>query len=98
MEDPYKVLGIGPDADPDQIRGRYLALVRQHPPERDPEKFAAVREAYDQLRDPVVNLERRLFSLDWAETIETLLVAEGQQLSQKPIPTEVLLSLGNTSS
>ena len=98
MEDPYRVLGIGVDADPDQIRGRYLALVRQHPPERDPEKFAAIREAYDQLRDPVVNLERRLFSLNWTETIETLLAAEGQRLSQRPIPTDVLLSLGDSSS
>ena len=94
MDDPYEVLGIGLDASAEEIRSRYLTLVRAHPPERDPERFAAVREAYDQLRDPVTSLERRLFSLTWTQNLESLLAAEQERLSQKPIPTERLLSLG----
>ena len=37
IDDPYVVLGIGPEADEKQIRQRYLQLVREHPPERDPQ-------------------------------------------------------------
>ena len=48
MNDPYSLLGIEPDADDETIRRRYLELVRQFPPEHHPEKFAAVRAAYER--------------------------------------------------
>lgn len=96
MGDPYEVLGLGSSATPAEIRDRYLKLVRAHPPERDPEKFAAIHEAYDQLRDPVVSLENRLFSLTWSETLEDLLAEEERRVSERPVPTDVLLSLGES--
>ena len=46
------LLGVAADAGEAQIRAAYLAKVRQHPPDRDPEQFERVRDAYDQLRDP----------------------------------------------
>jgi DnaJ-class molecular chaperone len=95
MDNPYEVLQVNPNASPEEIRRRYLTLVREHPPERDPERFAAIRAAYDQVRDPVVSLERRLFDLTWTDTLDSLLAAEQRRLSQQPIPTDVLLSLGN---
>ena len=64
MSDPYEVLGLADDADEAEIRRRYLELVRQSPPDREPERFAAVRAAYDEVRDPVRRLEAQLFRVD----------------------------------
>ena len=48
----YDLLGVQPDADADAIRTRYLALVREFPPETHPAQFQAIRSAYDVLIDP----------------------------------------------
>ena len=94
MIDPYEVLGVSSDATEEQIRQRYLALVREFPPEQEPKRFAEVRAAYDQLRDPVASMERRLFNLTAVDTFDTLLAAERQRQRGKRLPTSVLLSLG----
>ena len=94
MIDPYEVLGVSADATEEQIRQRYLALVREFPPEQEPKRFAEIRAAYDQLRDPVASLERRLFNLTAVDTFDTLLAAERQRQRGKRLPTSVLLSLG----
>lgn len=56
--DPYRVLGIARGAGAEEIRQAYFAKVREHPPERDPEAFKRVREAYERLR----SLEKRVES------------------------------------
>ncbi len=48
----YERLGVPPDATADQIKRAYFRAVRQHPPERDPEGFKALREAWETLKDP----------------------------------------------
>ena len=50
MTDPYQILDLPPDSDDEAIRRRYLELVRRFPPERNPEKFASIRSAYESLR------------------------------------------------
>lgn len=54
MSDLYQHLGVGRDADPEQIDKAYRALARVNHPDRggDPEKFHPVQTAYDVLRDP----------------------------------------------
>ncbi len=94
MIDPYEVLGVSAEATEEQIRQRYLALVREFPPEQEPKRFAEVRAAYDQLRDPVASMERRLFNLTAVDTFDTLLAAERLRQRGKRLPTSVLLSLG----
>jgi len=49
--DLYNVLGITPKATSDDVRRAYYRLVRQHPPEKDPEGFKAIRNAYETLSD-----------------------------------------------
>lgn len=95
MNDPYHVLGISQDCDPETIRRRYLELVRAHSPERDPERFAEIREAYEQTRDPIVNLEHRLFNPVPGRSIEEL-IAERRSVDvrEQRLPTDLLLSLG----
>jgi curved DNA-binding protein CbpA len=60
MNDPFTILGVGEDAGDDQIKQRYLALVRACPPDREPERFQAYRAAYEALRDQRKRLEAKL--------------------------------------
>lgn len=46
-----QTLGIDHTACDREIRERYLALVRQYPPERAPEKFQQITRAYEALRN-----------------------------------------------
>jgi curved DNA-binding protein CbpA len=95
IADPYQVLGIEPSADSEAIRKQYLALVREFPPERAPERFAEIRAAYETLRNPVTSLEVRLFDLRFTETFDKLIADEKQQFCRKRIGTDVLLSLAD---
>jgi DnaJ-class molecular chaperone len=60
MRDPFTVLGVAEDADDAEIRRRYLALVRDFPPDRAPDRFREYRAAYDALSDERKRLETRL--------------------------------------
>jgi curved DNA-binding protein CbpA len=59
--DPYAVLGLSRQASEADIKRAYFQLVRQFPPERQPEKFRAIRTAYEQLRDPAQRARMDLF-------------------------------------
>ncbi|HVO97981.1 MAG TPA: molecular chaperone DnaJ [Bryobacteraceae bacterium] len=56
--DYYKTLGVGKDADADEIRKAYRRLARKHHPDLNPgdkaaeDRFKTVQEAYDVLSDP----------------------------------------------
>jgi curved DNA-binding protein CbpA len=59
VHDPYEVLGVGPKATPGELTSAYRRAVhRMHPDVRPDDtqaaaaEFAAVREAYEFLRDP----------------------------------------------
>ena len=86
-EDPYDILGLAAGAAEAEIRAAYFARVREHPPERDPEGFKRIREAYDQLRDPLARA--RLF-LDRFEPIP--LPAEPPE-APRPVPVPPALRL-----
>lgn len=61
MSDPYLILGLPPDADDAAVRAAYLAAVAACPPERDPDRFKAIRAAYEALRSRRARLARALF-------------------------------------
>ena len=44
-------LGLTVPTSADAIRRAYLRRVRAHPPERDPERFRKIRDAYELLKD-----------------------------------------------
>jgi len=60
MRDPFTILGVDEAADDAEIRRRYLALVREFPPDREPERFQDYRAAYEALRDERKRLEMTL--------------------------------------
>ena len=90
---PFAVLGVPPTASDDDVRARYLELVRQYSPESDPEKFQQIHRAYQAASDPLLVARSLLHATSEIETWQSVL---DQQASDPPrIPTEVLLSLGN---
>lgn len=93
MADPYEILGVARGADDAEIRRCYLELVRQFPPERAPERFAAIRGAYDELRDPVTRLTSQLFDLADGDTLDSLQDEAKRRLRAARIPVESLLKL-----
>ena len=56
--DHYQALGVGRDADPEEIRKAYRRLARKHHPDLNPgdktaeDRFKNVQQAYDILSDP----------------------------------------------
>lgn len=61
MTMPFEILDIEESADDEQIKKAYLAKVRQHPPERDPEGFRRVRAAYEAIKSRKARMAYRLF-------------------------------------
>ena len=94
MNDPYEVLGLEHNADTEAIRLRYLELVRRHSPEREPKRFAEIRAAYDELRNPIVSLQKRLFDTRASHTFDSLLQEVRPDIRAQRIPTQTLLAIG----
>lgn len=97
MTDPHAILGISPQASDDELRARYLDLVREFPPDRAPEKFAEIRAAYDQARDPVRRLEGELFHWVSRDSLEALRDDLRARLVKAPLDSKALLSLAEAS-
>ena len=79
MTHPAEVLGVSPDASDEEIRAAYLQKVREHPPDRSPEQFERIRDAYTILRDPRRRVQHRLFSVDPGAPLSSLVGAETRQ-------------------
>ena len=94
MTDPYLVLGLPTDSSDEQIRRRYLELVRTHTPDRAPERFAEVREAYEKLRDPIRRLRYRLFEAGQDDSLDSLIADARCDTGRRRATLEQLLALG----
>ena len=92
MTDPYAVLGLPPDSDDEAIRRRYLELVRRYSPEHHPEKFAAVRAAYEQLRDQSTRLRHRLFEAGKRETVDAIIEEVSCRRPRRRVSLKEMLS------
>lgn len=92
--DPFLILGLSRDAGEDEVRARYLRLVKQYPPEREPAKFREIRAAYDAAKDPYT-IAKRLVAPpsteppSWTETLKA------QKTNPPRMPPAFVLSLGN---
>jgi curved DNA-binding protein CbpA len=92
--DPFQVLGVSQDASETEVRARYLELVKQFSPDREPEKFREVRAAYEAAKDPL-SIAKRLIeppsddAPPWSEALEA------QRNNPPRLSPTFLLSLGN---
>jgi DnaJ domain len=59
-DDPFALLGVDETAGDEVIKRRYLALVRAWSPDREPEKFQALRRAYEAVSSTRQRLEWKL--------------------------------------
>jgi curved DNA-binding protein CbpA len=97
MSDPYRVLELTPDAGENEIRQRYLELVRAFPPDRAPERFAAVHAAYAALRDPANRLNEQIFMIQAKnDSFESIAAELHSRLRDVRVPVELLLSWANS--
>jgi curved DNA-binding protein CbpA len=76
--DPTQVLGVSQNATDDEIRAAYLRKVRECPPDRSPEEFEKVRDAYEILRDPRRRIRHRLFAVDPAAPLASLFAGDAR--------------------
>ncbi len=58
MDDPYKVLGVAPDASDEEIKKAYRHLAKKYHPDKNPgdqeaaRKMQEVNDAYDRIKNP----------------------------------------------
>lgn len=69
-EDPFAVLGLPPAVDDAAVRAAYRAVLRAHPPERDPEGFKRIRVAYEALRDAACRVRAAVLLHPWLDDVD----------------------------
>lgn len=92
--DAFRVLGLSLDATEEQIRARYLELVKLNPPEKDAKKFQSIRHAFEQAQDPLV-MAKALAEAPDAEDAPWKPVIEKHKMLKPKLSQSLLLSLGN---
>ena len=86
MLNPYIVLGLPRSATDEEIRRRYLELVRKYPPSRAPERFQLVAQAYEAVKTLAARVETELFGASAYRSFDEI-VSELEQaalLTAKP--------------
>lgn len=72
----YLVLDLPLDATDQDIRKKYLQLVKIYSPEKTPEEFQKITSAYESIKDKRTRVTTELFSalksIESSETIRTL--------------------------
>ena len=87
MSDPYAILGLpdGEDLADGRVRARYLELIKEFPPEQHPARFAAIRAAYEKIRDLPARAKHRLFDRGSEDTLEAIIgIAECGAVRPRP--------------
>lgn len=85
MSDPYRILGIAPEAaDDDSIRRAYLEGLRVYSPERDPDGFQRLRKAYEQIASHRRRVAHALFHAETPSAADLVAHALAPGPSRRP--------------
>ena len=60
------------NATQEDIRAAYLKKVKEYPPDRSPEKFETIRDAYETLRDPRKRMRDLMLAADVSASFVSL--------------------------
>jgi DnaJ-class molecular chaperone len=90
-EDPQNILGVSQDADAGEIRSAYLNKIKEYPPEKCPQEFERVRDAYEILSDPRHRARAMLQSANPATSLATLL--DNQKQGRQFVGPDVWLAV-----
>jgi DnaJ-domain-containing protein 1 len=71
--DASETLGVPANASEEEIRAAYLTKVKEFPPDRAPEEFEKIRDAYETLRDPRKRAKAMLLSADFMAPLVSLI-------------------------
>ena len=93
--DPYQLLGISADASSDDVRQAYLKRVREFPPDRDPDRFREIHDAYTMLSDPLVQAKALLIPPEADQALDLNEVINLAEKRRPRLPKLVLLAMGN---
>lgn len=63
MQTPFEMLNIKESASDAEIKEAYLKLVRQYPPDRYPDNFKKIKQAYDTIKTLKDRLAYLLFNV-----------------------------------
>lgn len=89
IEDPYKILGLQPDATADEIKKAYRQMAKIYHPDLHPddpdihEKMNAVNEAYDMLTHPTKYANKRAQEEAKAQPNDFQVVSEREMTAQQ---------------
>jgi len=67
MKTPYELLNVATDAGDAEIKRAYLQQVKDNPPDRYPEQFQAIYNAYEAIKDNKSRLSHALFNAPAAD-------------------------------
>lgn len=73
LEKAAQLLGVSASVTEQQLRTAYLREVQRHPPDRDPDLFERIRDAYELLRNPNVRAQAVLEGPNPQAPLTTLL-------------------------
>ena len=89
----HHILEVKPDASAEELRKAYLSLVRQHPPDRDADKFREIHAAYQMLNDPMVQATALLTTN--RDKPDLIAIIKAAEKVRPRLSTLNLLALGN---
>jgi curved DNA-binding protein CbpA len=69
----YLILGLDLKATDEQIRQRYLALIKTHSPEKDPQRFQDISHAYERIQDRRSRVFTQIFGYRKTSDLESSL-------------------------
>lgn len=91
MKDYYGTLNIAPSASVPEIKKAYFSLVRKYPPDRYPDDFMKIREAYEVLVDE--NTRRQYDEVGALPPVAKLYIDAGRQALDRKDPEEAIRQL-----
>ena len=95
----YLTLGLLPDASDKEIRNCYLQLVKKHTPEKDPERFRQITQAYEAVKDVRNRVRGKIFGgltiQDYEEALLSL--AKARTVRRRRAGLQELIQAGKPS-